>query len=40
MVYQIVTNHLKGKVYAKNIEVVKEDINYKGTSIVIEIPMD
>lgn len=40
MVYQIVTNHLKGKVYAKNIEVIKEDINYKGTSIIIEIPMD
>lgn len=40
MVYQIITYHLKGRVYAKNITLIHEEEEYKGISINIEIPLN
>jgi PAS domain S-box-containing protein len=40
MVYQIITYHLKGRVYAKNIKIVNNTQESKGISMVIEIPLN
>ena len=40
MVYQIITYHLKGRVYAKNTTLIHEEKEYKGISINIEIPLN
>ena len=41
MVYQIITYHLKGRVYARNTCLIAKDKEEnKGISIIIEIPLN
>ncbi|AXX90329.1 hypothetical protein CKA55_06050 [Arcobacter suis] len=39
MSHQIVVEHMKGSIYAKNIEFIKDKKNYKGCSLVIVLPI-
>lgn len=39
MSHQIVVEHMKGSIYAKNIEFIKDKNNYKGCSLVIVLPI-
>ena len=40
MSHQIVVEHMKGKIFAKNIDIIKNEKTYKGCSLVIELPMN
>ena len=39
MSHQIVVEHMKGSIYAKNIDFVKDKNNYKGCSLIIVLPI-
>lgn len=39
MSHQIVVEHMKGSIYAKNIEYIKDKNNYKGCSLIIVLPI-
>ena len=39
MSHQIVVEHMKGDIYAKNIEIIKDEKVYKGCSFIISLPI-
>ena len=39
MSHQIVVEHMKGDIYAKNIEIIKDEKVYKGCSLIISLPI-
>jgi signal transduction histidine kinase len=39
MSHQIVVEHMKGEIFAKNIEIVRNEKVYKGCSLIIELPI-
>lgn len=39
MSHQIVVEHMKGNIFAKNIEIIKNKKVYKGCSIIIVLPI-
>jgi nitrogen fixation/metabolism regulation signal transduction histidine kinase len=40
MSHQIIVEHMKGDIYAKNIEIIKNEKKYKGCSLIIELPQE
>lgn len=40
MSHQIVVEHMNGDIYAKNIEIIKDNKSYKGCSLVIVLPTE
>ena len=40
MSHQIIVEHMKGEIFAKNIEMIKEGLKYKGCSIIISLPIE
>ena len=39
MSHQIIVQHMKGEIWAKNIELIKENKIFKGCTLIIEIPL-
>ena len=39
MSHQIIVEHMKGELYAKNIEMIKDNKLYKGSSFIIKLPI-
>ena len=40
MSHQIIVEHMKGEIYAKNIELQRDDKKYKGCAIIIYLPLN
>ena len=40
MSHQIIFEHMKGEIYAKNIELIRDDKKYKGCKIIIHLPLN
>ena len=40
MSHQIIVEHMKGEIYAKNIELLRDDKKYKGCAIIIYLPFN
>ena len=40
MSHQIIVEHMKGQIYIKNIQLIKNNISFKGCCVVIELPKE
>ena len=40
MSHQIIVEHMKGEIYAKNIELIRDDKKYKGCAIIMALPLN